>query len=74
MWGRGAPHGERAHERRDLGQSQVLGLGEGEARLLDGRERRPVAVAAHDEPVQPVQPVLAAGQREIAGTDVLDEE
>ncbi len=46
----------------------------GEARRLDRGERRPVAVAAHHQLVQPVQAVLPAGEPGVAGPDVLDEQ
>jgi len=45
-----------------------------EAGLPYGAERGAVAVAADDQPVEPVHPVLQAGQGEVGGPDVLDEQ
>jgi hypothetical protein len=52
----------------------VLHLGDGEAGGADGVERGAVAVTAHHQPVQPVQPVLQAGRARVAGPDVLYEQ
>src|SRR5258708_27116516 len=73
-WCRCASDYERARERRDLLPGEVLDLGDGESGRLDGGERRPVAVAAHQKPVHRVHAVLPAGELGIAGADVLDEE
>src|SRR5690348_18062787 len=71
---RRAADDERAHERRGLGHGEVLDVGDGESRLLDGGERRPVAVAAHDGLAHPVHAVLVAGKPGITGADMLDEQ
>jgi hypothetical protein len=52
----------------------VLRLGHREAGGADGVERGAVAVAAHDQPVQPVQPILQAGRARVTGSQVLDEQ
>jgi HD domain-containing protein len=49
----------------------VLHRGDGEAGRADGIERGAVAVAAHDQPVQPVRSVLQAGRGRVAGPQVL---
>ena len=41
---------------------------------MDGTKRGTVAVAAHDEPVEPVHPVLQAGRAGIVGSHVLEEQ
>jgi hypothetical protein len=52
----------------------VLHLRHGEAGGADGIERGTVAVAAHDQPVQPVEPVLRAASARVIGPGVLDEQ
>jgi hypothetical protein len=39
-----------------------------EARALDGVERRAIAIAADDEPVEPAHPALETGQLGMSGT------
>ena len=58
--GRG-PDRRRADELRCLRQRGAFKLSDREALLLDRPQRGPVAVAADDEAVQPVQPVLQPG-------------
>jgi hypothetical protein len=71
---RSAAQDHGADERRGLGQLGVLDLGDREAGRADGIERGAVAVAAHDQPVQPVQPVLQPGRARVARPQVLDEQ
>jgi hypothetical protein len=70
----GAAQDGRAHELRGLGQRRVLQPGEGETGRLDGVERGAVAVAAHDQPVEPVHPVLQPGRARVIGAHMLDEQ
>ena len=69
----GAHHGG-AYELRGFRQQRVLDLGDGEAGVPDGIERGSVAVTAHDEPVEPVHPVLQVGRAGVVGTQMLDEQ
>ena len=71
---RSAAHDGGTDERRGLRQGRVLHLGDRETGGPDGVERGAVAVTAHHQPVQPVQPVLQAGRARVARPDVLDEQ
>jgi hypothetical protein len=51
----------------------LLGAGDGEAGSPDGVQRRPVAVAADDEAVEPVHPGLQARYPGVGGAHVLEE-
>src|ERR1700761_3648160 len=62
-----------AGERRRLGQLGPLELRDLETLGLDRVECCTIAVAAHDESVDAVHPVLHARDLRLIGTDVLDE-
>src|SRR5436190_5723961 len=68
------PDDQRLDELRRLRRRRVLDVGDREARGLDRPERLPIAVAADDQAVQPVHPVLEAREVRILGADVLEEE
>ena len=71
---RGRSDHKRAHDGRDLLQLEVLDPVDVEAGLLDGGQSRPVAVAAHDQPIHPVQTILLTGEPGICRSDMLQEE
>src|SRR6266567_9558251 len=70
----GATDDGRAHEGRRLRQRRVLDLRDRESGLPDGVKGRAVAVAADDEPVEPVHPVLQPGRARVLGAQVLDKQ
>src|SRR5690349_8069296 len=61
-------------ERRCVWHRQCLDVVGGEACVVDGRQCRAVAVAADEEAVEPVHPVLVAGAAWVVVSDVLDEQ
>jgi hypothetical protein len=65
---------QRSGELRRSRQLGVHDLVDGEARSTQRVQRRSVAVTAHEEPVEPVHPVLHPGHPLVGGPQVLDEQ
>src|SRR5215471_16432014 len=71
---RGRADDQRLGELRRLGKDRPLELRDVEARGLDRRKCRPIAIAMDDEPVQPVHPILETHDARVVGTHVLEEQ
>ena len=67
------PDDERPDRGGHLGDGGVLHVADLEAGRSDRLERRAVALAAQEEPVQVVQAILPAGQAGLVGSHVLEE-